>query len=86
MQKVAHDPSLMHVANHPIKNYYDRKEKLTASRTLYYSSDHPTRHLTEFETDMPRQSKGFQPTVDRGDKAASNDVEEEASECAERMK
>jgi hypothetical protein len=37
----------------------------------------------EFETDMPRQSKRFKPTVDGDDNAASNDVEEEASECVD---
>jgi len=42
-----------------------------------------TKRPSEFETDIPRQSKRFKPTVDGGDNAALDDVEEEASACTD---
>ena len=42
-----------------------------------------TKRPSEFETDMPRQSKRFKPTVDGSDNAALDDIEEEANEYAD---
>lgn len=42
-----------------------------------------TKRPSEFENDMPRQSKRFKPTVDDGDNEALADIEKEASECAD---
>ena len=105
LQHVVRDPSLMRfLSKHPVKDYYDRKEKLNALWKLGRFKDAVdsgtwdlelkgqrcdvnevviTTKRREFETDMPRQSKKFKPIVDGDDNAASNDLEEEASECAD---